>query len=115
LGCGGPGAAARLFSLAMPGSTSAEDAGAASKPVFKKLRRARSPWASDLDVAGTRGGFLRFNILSSGIQDQEPVPGDEGIPTIRNFRFSNVRVADCLILVEHRQRDRQRTRRRQHH
>ena len=56
--------------------------------------------ASDLDVAGTRGGFLRFNILNSGIQDQEPVPGDEGIPTIRNFRFSNVRVADCPILVD---------------
>jgi polygalacturonase len=56
--------------------------------------------ASDLDVAGTRGGFLRFNILNSGIQDQEPVPGDEGIPTIKNFRFSNVRVADCPILVD---------------
>ena len=56
--------------------------------------------ASDLDVAGTRGGFLRFNILNSGIQDQAPVPGDEGIPTIKNFRFSNVRVADCPILVD---------------
>ena len=56
--------------------------------------------ASDLDVAGTRGGFLRFNILNSGIQDQEPVPGDEGIPTIKNFRFSNIRVADCPILVD---------------
>jgi polygalacturonase len=56
--------------------------------------------ASDLDVAGTRGGFLRFNILNSGIQDQAPVPGDEGIPTIRNFRFSNVRVTDCTTLVD---------------
>jgi polygalacturonase len=56
--------------------------------------------ASDLDVAGTRGGFLRFNILNSGIQDQAPVPGDEGIPTIKNFRFSNVRVADCPLLVD---------------
>ena len=56
--------------------------------------------ADDLDVSGTRGGFLRFNILNSGIQDQDPVPGDEGIPTIRNFRFSNVRVADCPVLVD---------------
>jgi polygalacturonase len=38
--------------------------------------------ADDLDVSGTDGGFLRFNILNSGIQDQAPVPGDEGIPTI---------------------------------
>jgi polygalacturonase len=56
--------------------------------------------ADDLDVSGTRGGFLRFNILASGIQDQEPVPGDEGIPTIKNFRFTNVRVADCPVLVD---------------
>jgi polygalacturonase len=56
--------------------------------------------ADDLDVSGTAGGFLRFNILNSGIQDQEPVPGDEGIPTIKNFRFTNVRVKDCPVLVD---------------
>jgi hypothetical protein len=28
------------------------------------------------------------------------VPGDEGIPTIRNFKFSNVRVRDCPLLVD---------------
>jgi polygalacturonase len=56
--------------------------------------------ADDLDVSGTNGGFLRFNILNSGIQDQEPVPGDEGIPTIKNFRFTNVRVKDCPVLVD---------------
>jgi polygalacturonase len=56
--------------------------------------------ADDLDVAGVAGGFLRFNILNSGIQDQNPVPGDEGIPTIRNFKFSNVRVKDCPLLVD---------------
>ena len=56
--------------------------------------------ATDLDVAGTTGGFLRLNILNSGIQDQEPVPGEEGIPMLRNFRFTNIRVADCPVLVE---------------
>jgi polygalacturonase len=56
--------------------------------------------ADDLDVSGTAGGFLRFNILNSGIQDQNPVAGDEGIPTIRNFRFSHVHVHDCPVLVE---------------
>ena len=56
--------------------------------------------ADDLDVSGMRGGFLRFNILNSGIQDQNPVPGLEGIPTIRNYRFSNVRVKDVPVLVD---------------
>jgi len=56
--------------------------------------------ADDLDVEGVVGGFLRFNILNSGLQDQDPVPGDEGIPTIKNFKFSNVRVKDCPMLVD---------------
>ncbi len=56
--------------------------------------------AHDLDVSGMIGGFLRFNILSSGLQDQAPVPGDEGIPTIKNFKFSNIRVKDVPVLVD---------------
>src|SRR5262249_20882986 len=40
--------------------------------------------ADDLDVSGTEGGFLSLNLLSSGIQDQDPVPGAEGIPAVRN-------------------------------
>jgi polygalacturonase len=56
--------------------------------------------ADDLDVSGTRQGFLRINALSSGIQDEAPVPGDEGIPTLRSFKFSNVRVKDCPQLAD---------------
>jgi polygalacturonase len=56
--------------------------------------------ASDLEVSGMVGGFLRFNILNSGLQDQVPVPGDEGIPTIRNFSFANIRVRDVPVLVD---------------
>ena len=56
--------------------------------------------ADDLDVSGMTGGFLRFNLLNSGIQDQEPVGGDEGIPTSRNFRFTNIRLRDCPVLAE---------------
>lgn len=55
---------------------------------------------NDLDVSGAAGGFLRFNILNSGIQDEFPVPGLEGIPTIRNFAFSNIRVTDVPVLVD---------------
>ena len=34
------------------------------------------------------------------MQDQVPVPGDEGIPTIKNFSFTNIRVKDVPVLVE---------------
>ena len=47
--------------------------------------------ADDLDVSGMNGGFLSVNGLSSGLQDEFPVPGEEGIPALRNFRFSNCR------------------------
>jgi hypothetical protein len=56
--------------------------------------------AEDLDVSGMVGGFLRLNVLNSGLQDQAPVPGDEGIPTIKNFKFTNVRVKDIPVLVD---------------
>ncbi|MGD0649660.1 MAG: glycoside hydrolase family 28 protein [Verrucomicrobiia bacterium] len=55
--------------------------------------------AHDLDVATAPGGFLRVNLLSSGIQDPEPVPGDEGIPSARSFRFTDVKV-NCGTLME---------------
>ena len=56
--------------------------------------------ARDLDVSGMTGGFLNFNTMGSGIQDEAPVPGMDGIPTTSNFRFTNVRVTDCPVLVE---------------
>jgi polygalacturonase len=55
---------------------------------------------NELDVSGMQGGFLRFNILGSGLQDQVPVPGNEGIPAIKNFSFTNIRVKDVPVLVE---------------
>ena len=55
--------------------------------------------ARDLDVATAPGGFLRINLLNSGIQDPEPVPGDEGIPSAKHFSFSDVKV-NCGTLVE---------------
>lgn len=79
--------------------------GARTFAIYIKSRPGRGAFiedieADDLDVSGTKGGFLSLNILGSGLQDQAPVPGDEGIPTIRNFRFSNVRVTDCPVLVD---------------
>ena len=78
---------------------------ARTQAIYIKSRPGRGAFiedivANDLDVSGAQGGFLRFNILNSGIQDQNPVPGDEGIPTVKNFKFSNVRVKDCPVLVD---------------
>ena len=55
--------------------------------------------ATNLDVATMPSGFLRVNLLNSGIQDPEPVPGDEGIPQVGNFSFTDVKV-DCGTLVD---------------
>ena len=54
----------------------------------------------DLDVVSATGGFLRINLLNSGIQDPEPVTGDEGIPAAKNFSFSDVKLADCDKLLD---------------
>jgi len=56
--------------------------------------------ATDLDVSGMEGGFLRLELLHSGIQDPAPVPGLEGIPSAANCRFSNVRVSGVPVLVD---------------
>jgi len=79
--------------------------GARTFAVYIKTRVGRGAFiedirASDLDVSGMAGGFLRINHTGSGIQDEFPVPGEEGIPTLRNFRFSDVRVKDCPLLVD---------------
>jgi len=54
----------------------------------------------DLEVANAGYGFLRLNILDSGKQDQFPVAGMEGIPTVRNFLFERIKVTDVPVLVE---------------
>lgn len=54
----------------------------------------------DLEVSGARNGFLRLNFLDSGKQDQFPVAGFDGIPTVRNFTFERIKVTDVPVLVE---------------
>jgi polygalacturonase len=56
--------------------------------------------ARDIDVSGAVGGFLRCNALSSGLQDEAPVTGDEGIPALRNFTFSNIHLSECGAVAE---------------
>jgi polygalacturonase len=57
-------------------------------------------WAENLDVSGMDGGFLRVNMLNSGLLGEDPVPGLEGIPSPADFRFENVKVQDVPVLVD---------------
>jgi polygalacturonase len=79
--------------------------GAGTFAIYIKSRPGRGAFIEDivmddLDVSGAKLGFLRFNILNSGIADEYLVPGDEGIPTIRNWQFRNIRVHDEPVLVD---------------
>ncbi|HEY4360765.1 MAG TPA: glycosyl hydrolase family 28 protein [Bryobacteraceae bacterium] len=54
----------------------------------------------DVDASGMVQGFLRVNSLSSGLQDEAPVAGLEGVPRLRNFSFTKIRVKDCPWLAD---------------
>ena len=73
--------------------------------IYLKSRPGRGAFITDvtmrdLDVSGAGYGFLRLNFLDSGKQDEFPVPGIDGIPTLSNFVFERIRVKDVPILVE---------------
>jgi len=79
--------------------------GARTFALYIKTRPGRGAFiedivANDLEVSGTQGGLIRFNLLGSGKQDEEPVSGMDGIPTVSNFKFSNIHVTDAPILVD---------------
>jgi polygalacturonase len=77
---------------------------ARTNAIYIKSRPGRGAFIQDIfvngfDVTGARQGFLRLNTLNSGKQDEFPVPGDEGIPAIRNFQFTNIHVDGVPSLV----------------
>lgn len=79
--------------------------GANTHAIYIKSRPGRGAFIeditmNDLEVSNTRLGFLRINILNSGLRDPNPVPGLDGIPTIRNYKFANIRVTDVPVLVQ---------------
>jgi hypothetical protein len=79
---------------------------ARSHAIFIKSRVGRGAFiedvsAIDLDVSGMGQGFLQITNLNTGKSDGDAsVMGDAGIPTFRNFHFSNVRVTDVPMLVD---------------
>jgi polygalacturonase len=79
--------------------------GAHTHAIYVKSRPGRGAFLeditmTDLDVSNARLGFLRINTLKSGLQDPAPLPGLDGIPTVRNFTFSDIRVTDVPVLVQ---------------
>jgi len=80
--------------------------GAKTFALYIKSRPGRGAFIEDivaenLDVTGTYGGgFLRFNLLASGLVGEDPVPGRDGIPQGGQFVFRNIRVEDVPVLVD---------------
>ncbi len=73
--------------------------------IYVKTRTGRGAFIenivmNDIEVSNAALGFLRINLLNSGLQDPDPVPGDAGIPSVRNLEFHNVRVIDVPLLVQ---------------
>lgn len=79
--------------------------GAGTHAIYIKSRPGRGAFIediamNDLEVAGTKNGFLRFNFTDSGKHDDNPVPGLAGIPTVANFSFTNIHVHDVPVLID---------------
>jgi len=77
--------------------------GAKSHAIYIKSRPGRGSAIEDIvvdgfEASGAGEGFLRLNAINSGKQDENPVPGEEGIPAFRNFRFTNIKVHDLPAL-----------------
>lgn len=78
---------------------------ARSFAVYIKSRIGRGAFIENIsvdhfDAANMDGGFLRINLMSSGLHDEYPIPGLAGVPAAANFRFANIRVQQCPTLVD---------------
>jgi polygalacturonase len=54
----------------------------------------------DLEVGNAKGGFLRLDLRNTGIVGAEPVPGEEGIPSAKNYSFTDIKIEKCGTLVD---------------
>jgi polygalacturonase len=70
--------------------------------IFIKSRTGRGGFMEDIEghdltVSGPKA-FLRIDLTERGIQDSEPVQGDDALPHVANIRISNVKVqTDVLV------------------
>jgi polygalacturonase len=54
----------------------------------------------DIEVGNAKGGFLRLDLRNTGIVGAEPVPGEEGIPSAKNYSFTDIKIDKCGTLVD---------------
>ncbi|MGA2799000.1 MAG: hypothetical protein ABSE63_15585, partial [Thermoguttaceae bacterium] len=54
----------------------------------------------DIEVGNAKGGFLRLDLRNTGIMGAEPVPGEEGIPSAKNYSFTDIKIEKCGTLVD---------------
>jgi len=73
-----------------------------SNSIFIKSRIGRGGFLENIegrDIEAKASAFLRIDLLTKGIQDEQPVEGVAGIPVARNLRFENV-TASVPFLVD---------------
>jgi hypothetical protein len=73
--------------------------------VYIKSRPGRGAFIEDiscnnLEISSNVAGFLRLNILNSGLMGEDSLPGYDGIPTVKKFSFTNIKVDHVPILVD---------------
>ena len=78
--------------------------GAGTHAVYIKSRPGRGEFIediamNDLECIGHEGRLPPLQLHRQRVAGPEPVPGLAGIPTVRNFRFTNIRVHDVPVLV----------------
>jgi polygalacturonase len=71
--------------------------------IFIKSRTGRGGFienveGTDLKADGAKA-FLRIDLVTKGIQDSEPVPGDDAYPRVKNLRFSHL-TGTCDVLLD---------------
>jgi hypothetical protein len=74
-----------------------------SNSIFIKSRLGRGGVIENIegrDIEVRASAFLRIDLLTKGIQDEQPVEGMTGVPVARNLRFENVTAHDVPFLVD---------------
>ena len=74
-----------------------------SNSIFIKSRIGRGGFIEEIegrDLEARANAFLRIDLITKGIQDEQPVQGFDGIPVARNLRFENVTAHNVPFLVD---------------
>jgi len=74
-----------------------------SNSIFIKSRVGRGGFIENIagrDLDARASAFLRIDLLTKGIKDEQPVAGLAGLPVARNFHFENVTAHGVPFLID---------------